>query len=73
MLTDQLKAMKVHRNSVIALGNRVVVKSKRNVWRVAEVGGDWLMSGNLKDVTQYLLSPEAWRARKAQEKLWAIK
>ena len=64
MLTDQLQAMKVHQNSVIVLGDRVVVKTKRNIWRVAELGGDWLMSGNLRDVTQYLLSPEAWRARK---------
>ena len=60
MLTDQLKAMKVHQNSVIVLGDRVVVKTKRNIWRVAELGGDWLMSGNLKDVTQYLQDPAAW-------------
>ncbi len=50
-LEDRLFSMVVGGNSVV-FGQYAVIRKALNQWRVAEVGGDWLMHGNLDQVAE---------------------
>ena len=47
---SRIKALKVHEH--IDLGSYTVVKVKRNLWRLRETCGDWIMSGDAVQVAE---------------------
>ena len=46
------KKMRIKDNSIIVNNLYVIVKTARNVWRIGERGGDWLMSGTSEEVVK---------------------
>lgn len=48
--TNQLASLKVGANSIIVAEKYVVVRIKRDLYRLGELCGDWIMRGTLQEV-----------------------
>ena len=49
--TNQLASLKVGANSII-INAFVVIRQKRNLYRVGELCGDWLMHGTRQEIEE---------------------
>ena len=48
--TSQLASLKVGAASIIVAEKYVAVRLKRDLYRLGELGGDWIMRGTLQEV-----------------------